>query len=231
MIRYALIENSLTPDPRDRRASVLAISTKTMEDVVDKMISRGSTVTKAEALSVFEEFSLAIAQLVEEGHNIITPLFNIRVSITGVFVDVNDSYDASRHQLNVRVNPGPRLKEIVDHLKVEKVTATKPMPTLDVFRDITSKTENDVLTPGGVGKIFGSLLKFDTTKPEQGVFFTNATGAVTRVDTIVDASPSIITFVIPSTLVAGKYSVSVRSVINDTKDLREGFLIDDLTVK
>lgn len=231
MIKYSLYENHLTPDPDDQMAVVQPISTKSMEDVVDQMISRGSTVTKAEALSVMEEFAVALVQLVKDGHNVVTPLFNVAVSIRGTFVDASDAFDSSRHTVKVRVLPGRRLKEVVSKLKVEKVQGTKPLPVLQAFKDVTSKTESDIVTPGGVGQILGNALKFDAADAAQGVFFTALNGTVTKVETLVDATPTKITFVTPATLTAGEYSLSVRTLLLGTKDVREGYLFDNMTVK
>jgi hypothetical protein len=231
MIKYSLFENHLTPDPDDQLAVVQPISTKSMEDVVDQMISRGSTVTKAEALSVMEEFALALMQLVKDGHNVITPLFNVAVSIRGTFVNASDAFDVARHTVKIRILPGRRLKDVADKVKVEKVQATKPLPILQSFRDVTSKTESDILTPGGVGHILGSALKFAAADATQGVFFTALNGTVTKVEVVADATPSKIIFVIPATLVAGEYSLSVRTLLLNTKDIREGYLLDNITVK
>ncbi|AYB34068.1 DNA-binding domain-containing protein [Chryseolinea soli] len=231
MIRYSLVENNLTPDPDDHVAGVQPIGTKTMEQVVDMMISRGSTVTKAEALSVFEELTLAMVQVVRDGYNVVTPLFNASVSIVGVFTNANDVFNPSRHELKVRIKPGLRMKEAVNKMKVEKVATVKPMPVLQSFKDITSATESDVLTPGGVGQIMGTNLKFNSAEATQGVFFTGSNGTTIKAETIVSNMPSEVIFVIPATLTAGTYSISVRSVLKNTKDLREGFLIDDVTVK
>ena len=231
MIKYSLFENNLTPDPDDQLAVVQPISTKSMEDVVDQMISRGSTVTKAEALSVMEEFALALIQIVKDGHNVTTPLFNMAVSIKGTFANASDAFDSTRHTVKVRLLPGRRLKDAVNKVKVEKVQATKPLPVLQSFKDVTSKTESDTLTPGGVGHILGSVLKFDAADATQGVFFTALNGTVTKVETVVEAIPSKIIFVIPATLTAGEYSLSVRTLLLNTKDIREGYLLDNITVK
>lgn len=59
-LKFALFENHLTSDPSDYMAVVQYLQSKEQEDVFDLMINRGSTVTKAEALSVFEEYFLAI---------------------------------------------------------------------------------------------------------------------------------------------------------------------------
>ena len=231
MIKYSLFENRLTPDPDDQMAVVQPISTKSMEEVVDLMISRGSTVTKAEALSVMEELSVAMAQLLKDGHNIVTPLFNISMSIMGKFNNAGDSYDASRHEIKVRMKAGKRLKQVVNQVKVEKVQAIIPLPLLQSFKDVTSKTESDLATPGGIGHIVGSALKFDAGDAAQGVFFTALNGTATKVETVADASPSRIIFIIPPALVPGEYSVSLRTIMLGNKEIREGFLLDDLTVK
>lgn len=230
MVKYTLFENPLTPDPDDQKAVVVPISTKSVEEVVDMMISRGSTVTKAEALSVLEELSLAVAQLVKDGHNVVSPLFNVSLSIKGTFADANDSFDAARHTISVRMQPGMRLKEIVRQIKVEKVASSKPLPILQSFKDVTSSTTNTA-TPGGAAHIAGSALKFDVADPTQGVFFTALNGASTKVAIIADAKPSKIIFIIPATLAAGEYSISVRTLMPGTKELREGFLVQNVTVK
>jgi len=231
MIKYSLFENRLTPDPDDQVAVVQPISTKSMEEVVDLMISRGSTVTKAEALSVMEELSLAVAQLVKDGHNIVTPLFNISLSIQGKFDNVSDSFDAARHTIRVRVRPGSRLKRVAGLVKVEKVQAILPLPVLQGFKDQTTNTDNDIATPGGIGHITGSALKFDTADAKQGVFFTAANGTVTKAETIAHATPTKIIFIVPAGLAVGDYSVSLRALMQGNKEIREGFLVDDVTVK
>ncbi|MBL0743487.1 DNA-binding domain-containing protein [Chryseolinea lacunae] len=230
MVKYMLFENPLTPDPDDQKAVVVPISTKSMEEVVDMMISRGSTVTKAEALSVLEELSLAVAQLVKDGHNVVSPLFNVSLSIRGTFADANDSFDAARHTISVRVQPGLRLKEMVSQIRVEKIMSFKPLPILQSFKDLTSKADSTA-TPGGVAHIAGSALKFDAANAAQGVFFTALNGTLTKVDVIADAKPSKIIFIIPATLAAGEYSISVRTLMAGTKEMREGFLIKNVTVK
>lgn len=230
MLRYALFENKLTSDPDDHKAVVQPISTKTMEDVADLMVSRGSTVTRAEVLSVMEEFTLATMQFLRDGHNIITPLFKLSLSVSGVFDNAYDTYDTSRHEVNVCINPGMRLREVPTLVKLEKVTSIRPMPVLQSFRDVTSGKENETLTPGGVGRIIGTLLRFDVADPDQGVFFTAMNGFVTKVEILASQKPSEVIFVIPATLTPGEYSLSVRATLNRGKDIREGFLIENLRI-
>jgi hypothetical protein len=78
-LKFALFGNHLTSDPNDYMAVVQDLKNKTQEDVFNLMISRGSTVTRAEALSVFEEYGNAIGQLVKDGCSVNTRYLTCQV--------------------------------------------------------------------------------------------------------------------------------------------------------
>ncbi|MFZ6013071.1 MAG: DNA-binding domain-containing protein [Bacteroidota bacterium] len=226
MIQYFLMESSITHG--DYIAMVQTATTKRIDDVADAMISRGSTVTKAEVLSVLEEFRAAILSLVEEGHSIVTPVFKITPSISGTFRGPDDCFDDKRHTFNVRINAGLQLK--APRVKLKKIAAKKPMPILAAFKDLESGTTDSKITPGGIASISGHLLRFDKQDPQQGIFFTARDGTVTRVTTVVRHMPSELIFAVPNNLAPGKYSVSVRTILKSAKDLREGILNRGLEV-
>lgn len=232
MIKYALFENSMTSDPSDRVAVTQINQSLTLEEVFEQMSSRGSTVTRAEALSVFEELCLAIVQLVKAGNSVNTPLFNISPSISGVFDGDDDTFDASRHKVKLRINPGSRLREVERQISVEKVSAERPQPTPLRFYDNTSESQDDVITPGGGARLVGTLLKYDEDDTQQGIFFVNtSTSAATRVNgKLLRNKPGELIFVIPNELVPGAYRMDVRTVMKGTKALRTGALPYELTV-
>src|ERR1044072_4521512 len=111
MLKFSLFENPITLDPKDRTAVTQINQSYTLEEVFEQMSSRGSTVTKAEALSVYEELCLAIEQLVKDGNSVNTPLFNVWSSIVGVFKGDDDNFHPLRHQVKLRITPGTRLRE------------------------------------------------------------------------------------------------------------------------
>ena len=84
------------------------------------MIDRGSTVTKAEARAVLEEYGAAMIYLLKEGYTINTSLFKIALGIGGVFTDENDVFDPARHQINLNVSAGDRLGVQVGQLRDER---------------------------------------------------------------------------------------------------------------
>jgi hypothetical protein len=77
------------------------------------MIEQGSTVVKADILSVLEDYHSAIENMVLEGMNVNTPGANYSVSIKGIFDGQADTYDPSRHQVSPSTNPGRRFRKAI----------------------------------------------------------------------------------------------------------------------
>lgn len=230
-LEYALFENNLTTDPNDYVAIPQNAVTKNLEDIIEMATGKGSTVTKAEALAFMEEFGYAIESLLKDGNSINTPLFKLNVRITGVFNGLNDSYDSNRHAVKVYANAGSRFKDINKKIDLKKVTASRPMPLIQDFKDVISNTHNDVLSPGGVGQLTGSRLKIDDTDPTQGIFLVAALGgSETKITTLVRNKPADIIFTIPTGLAKGEYSLEVRIKLQNTKELRIATIDDTLTV-
>jgi hypothetical protein len=231
-LTYYLVDNTMTPDPLDRRAIVLPRQSYDIDSVIDQMISRGSTVTKAEALSVFEELSLAIENILKEGNSINTPLFKITPSISGVFINDEDSFDSSRHGVKLRIHPGLRLRQTESKITVERTTGVRPQPTLIHYDDNASNSQDDVITLGKPARVTGSLLKFDEADLQQGIFFINiGNGNATRVaGKTVKNKPGELIFTNPADLVPGTYRLEVRAILAGTKTGRSGALPAELTV-
>jgi hypothetical protein len=231
-LKYALVSNPMTPDPNNWMAISSANQGLTLEDVIDKMISRGSTVTRAEALSVFEELSLAIELLVKDGNSINTPLFKISPTVSGTFASDDDSFDYKRHRVKLRLNPGVRLRSAGQNISVEKVASEKPKPVLMHFYDNTTGMQDETLTPGGAGRIVGNMLKYAEADLLQGIFFISVSNdTASRVTgKLLRNKPGELIFIIPPDIPIGKYRVEVRGLAYNSKTLRTGALPYELTV-
>jgi len=228
-INYALYENNLTTDPRDYMARVSTTATAEIGDVTQRMVDRGSTVVKADILSVLEDYYSAIEIMVLEGQAVNTPLAHFKTTVKGVFDGPTDAFDPQRHQIEGIVSPGKRFRAAVrDKARVEKTEAGRPSPMLLEFIDLNTGEKNGVLTSGGLGHISGHRLKFEMADAAQGVFFIAADGTESRVAVMAMNKPGQLIFSTP-TLTAGEYTLAVRAVFNaDT--LRTGLLPGVLTV-
>src|SRR5699024_8087504 len=104
-------------------------------------------------------------------------------------------------------------------------------PMVRYFKDFSSDTVNQTLTPGAPAEIRGSDLKVDPADTSQGVFFIAADGTETRAATIMRNMPSNLIFMVPGGLAAGEYEVEVRMQPKDNStDIRSGRLNGTLTV-
>jgi len=222
-LKFALFENHLTSDPNDYMAVVQDVPAKTQDDVINLMIGRGSTVTKAEALSVFEEYGNAIEQLIKDGCSVNTPLFNLSPSVKGIFTGPDDSFNSARHTVKLNITPGTRLRVMSQQVSVERVKGVSPGPVPDSLDDLGTGTRNEQLTPGNIAQLRGSLLKFDTEDPAQGIFLIAPDGSEFKAATIARNKPAQIDFLVPA-LSQGEYRLEIRTVIYKGKELKKGSL-------
>lgn len=230
-LEYELRDLAITPDPNDRRAQVVRYPVANEAMIVDFMCSPGSTVTKAEALANFEQVKGAYEYFLKMGYGIKTSLIDVRPTITGVFIDKNDRFDPSRHQINFRVKLGKRYADAQRNVKTKFVKSAEALPEVDEFWDGTTNTTNELATPGKICKISGNRLKLDLADMEQGIFFISKDGSKTvRVSIIAECKNSSLVFETPSELPSGEYTVEVRTYINSGKDLKKGRLADMLTI-
>ncbi|PNE27919.1 hypothetical protein BHU09_09990 [Tannerella sp. oral taxon 808] len=86
--------------------------------------------------------------------------------------------------------------------------------TIYLVEDLSNDTPTNTLTKGKNARILGSMVKIDGEDPSVGVTFTNtATKTATRVDSkdVIRNKPSELIILVPDTLAAGKYEVSVTT--------------------
>jgi hypothetical protein len=230
-IHYVLFENKLTSAPDDYMARVQPTGTAELDDVIDRMIDMGSTVGKADAFSVLEDYYSAIESMVLEGKNVNTPAANYKASIRGVFDGPEDSFDPERHQLRGAVSSGKRFRDTIEeHGEPVKREAVKPRPNPLEYIDFTHEASNSTLTPGGMGQVVGHRLKFDPTDEAQGIFFVAEDGTETKVAVVGRNKPAELIFMVPDSLTAGQYTLEVRAVLPMRDDLRVGVLDASLVV-
>ena len=229
-IQYALYPNPLTDGSDDQRAVIQNQESRTTEDIINEIVGRGSTVTRAELLAVIEEYEATITKFVANGDRVNTPLVNISSSISGIFANTDDHYDSRRHQIKLNVNPGLRLKEAIEDMTTQKVNARQRRPQVTMVEDHMSGTKNDKITPGGMLKISGSLLKYNPEDIEQGVFLMATDGSETKLGPVIRNKPSTLIITVPDGLPTGNYKLEVRSIIRRTTALRRGRLLTALSV-
>ena len=211
-------------------ARVQTIDTVQMRELVDRIVAHGSTVGRADILSVLDDYHTIIADLLMLGMSVTTPTACYRPGIAGTFTGLGDSFDPARHLLVPRIRSGALLRaKIANEGRTAKELAEKPRPMLVEYLDLASGAANTVLTPGEGAHLSGRLLRFDPADPAQGVFFVTATGTRTRAERYLDVRPGKVILLAPA-LPAGEYEVEVKALFNGTGEVRSGKLEALLTV-
>lgn len=231
-LQYYLIPNHIRSDADHYLAISKHSKSVTLDDVFDRMTREGSTITKAEALAVFEEITQRITEFVQEGYSVKTPLVNIRSDVSGKFIDDEDNFDHERHKVKINVSVGKRLRAISSDIKPVKISSQKRLPEPTSYIDSRSGTVNELITPKEGAKLTGSLLKFDEDDPEQGIYFINKeTSEEVKVEqAMLKNKPSTLIFMNPD-LPSGTYLLEIRSIVYNTSHVRTGRLSKQLSVK
>ncbi|BDC96667.1 DNA-binding domain-containing protein [Treponema saccharophilum] len=235
MAKYSLRDNPLTEDPNDKLAALEDVKSLTKEEIIDRILKRGNTMTKTDLLAAINAYEEECAIITEEGSAINTPLFNTSLAIQGKFDNGDDVFDLRRHALKVNVAAGTVLKEAAGKVKLTKVQGTTSAPWITGVRDTLSDAEDRSgnLKAGSVIEVTGAKLKFDNADGEQGVFLVGGASEI-RCTQVVENKPSKVLFVLPMDTAAGSYTLEVRTKNTgnktDGKTLKKGAFEKSVTV-
>ena len=221
MLKYSLRENLLTPAPDDYMAQVTDVRSYTLDEIIDLMMEKGTTLTRADVAATLQVYGEVVSAIIKDGSAVNTPLMNTSMSISGVFDGANDSFDKKRHTVNLNITAGTLLRDAVTKVKCEKTEGVSTDPYITEVTDIVTGTVNTTLTKGGVVQLVGSRLKFDAKDTAQGIFFVPETGNPVRAAVIAENKPARLMAIIPADLAAGTYYIEVRTkYANATKQLK-----------
>ena len=234
MLKYCLRENLLTPAPDDYMAQVADVRSYTLDEIIDLMMDKGTTLTRADVAATLQVYGEVVSAIIKDGAALNTPLMNTALSISGVFNGANDSFDKKRHTVNLNITAGILLRDVLPKIKCEKTEAASTDPYITEVADIVSGKVNEVLTKGGVVQLVGSRLKFDAKDAAQGIFFVPETGEAVRASVIAENKPARLMAIIPADLPAGTYYIEVRTKLSGggtkLKSAKKGTFGKPLTV-
>ena len=228
-VPYILRKNHLTAREDDYSAKPVVFESINQEELVKRVATKHSSLNETDILLAVKAYETEINEELIAGHNIITPMCNISLSISGVFDREVTEFDPEIHKLKLNYRPGVDFKNTTDQIHLVKITAAEVVPEIELFEDAESKTQNDKVTPGKAGTIKGDKLKINTEDAEEGIFFVGEDESSFKVVNFLRNKPAEIIFMIPDTLIAGNYHLQVRSKM-DGKSLRISELDFELTV-
>ncbi|MDE6705448.1 MAG: DUF4469 domain-containing protein [Treponemataceae bacterium] len=218
MLKYSLRENLLTPEPDDCMAQVQDVRSYSQDEIIDLMMRRGTTLTRADVAAVLQVYTEVVGELTADGSAVNTPLFNTSFSVSGVFNGMSDMFDKSRHSVSVNVNAGTALREAVKSVKTEKTEGANTGPYITEATDVVSGAVNSAVTAGGILRLTGSRLKFDAADAAQGVFLVpEGAGDAVRCGVVAENKPARVMVMIPADIAPGTYYAEVRTKVDASR--------------
>jgi hypothetical protein len=228
-IKYYLVSNPISKAVKNFIARVVPNETLDNEEIITKMLKRGTSATEADIRHILTLYFDVATDEVANGNSLTTPLANVRPGMQGTFDSASDTFDRSSHDTKASLSQGLLLEQKMATANVEKISAPAVSPLLVEYLDAKSKTSNSVLTPGSIGTLTGTDLKFNTSNVKEGVFFLDEAGAETKADVYSDVYDTEVKFVVPA-LATGIYSVELRKAYTKDNVIRRDSLDDNLTV-
>lgn len=229
-IHYALHKNNLTEEPNVYSAQVRCTMSAGTEQIVERMLKQGSTITRADTLAVLENAVDAIESMLLEGQRVnFGGLIDLFPRIRGKFTSLDDAFTHDRHVCDVAAACGARVRKSFRTMATpEKEIASPPVAQLTGYRDVYSGTTDSEITPAFAAVISGKNLQFDPDKADEGIYFvpTGAGQAVKAGNNLVlKNAPKQIMFTNPESIQPGtEYHLFVRNRPGGVQQLREGKL-------
>ncbi|MDR1223556.1 MAG: DUF4469 domain-containing protein [Tannerella sp.] len=209
-MNYFLVDNNLTFDSDDQIAIPTNILSFTDDQIIDRIMQRGTTLTRPDLLAGINAYQEEHGYIVEEGNGFNTGLITAGPGILGKFNSVTDSFDRLCHKTHYSVNFSRAIQEKVAKIKMSKVQAPNTGPVIAAIRDGVSGLTDGTLSTGGVLDITGSRLKVYPDLPDDGVYFIDSGGNEYKASTLVENKPSRLIVMLPS-LPSGSYTLEVRT--------------------
>lgn len=212
VLKAWLRKNQLTADPNDYMASADVIDSIDLSAIVDELVKEGMEIKRETVVDIISRYNRKAAELVVSGYNVNTGLVYMRPVIKGAFYE--KVWNPETNPVYVAINQGMDLRNAIAETTVEILgIQSDPLEIISLTDSTTGKTDG-TLTKGRNAELKGSYLKIVGENADCGVSFTNtATKEVTRLDMadIVINEPSRLLILVPATLAAGEYELSVTT--------------------
>lgn len=204
--------NLLTEDKSDYMAVPVTNGSLTIDDIVEDLRKEGMEIKVETATDVIKRFNRKVLERVLAGYNVNTGLVYMRPVIKGVFRDrvwnplIHRVYIAMTQVMEVR-------KAVADTIVNILGEQADPIALYSVTDSTTGATDG-TLTKGRNAELKGAYLKIVGDDPAVGITFRNIdTLEVIKLEAtdIVLNEPSRLLILVPATLAAGEYELTVTT--------------------
>ncbi|WP_282126207.1 DNA-binding domain-containing protein [Marinifilum flexuosum] len=222
-ISLLLYPNNISNQKNDYYAQVRYVGTITNKDIADLMIAEGSEYHKESIIDILTRCDRIKMEKLAEGYKINTELFQSHLSVKGHFNAASNGIDPEEHQIKLKFSASKRMRELLAKSKVRILGLANTKPKIGRVIDLTTKSENGLITPEQVLQIEGKRLKIRGDDSSVGVYLLNQkSNERIKCKQVVGNEPQKLLILLPD-LQAGEYLLEVytqfamnRKLINTT---------------
>jgi hypothetical protein len=205
-------DNHLTDRSDDRYGRVVHIASVTEDELIARTVEEGTDLKSETIKAAYNLLKRVALKAVCRGEIVNFGLGYTTLDVEGSFIGDAPQWDGKTNRLTARITASKELREALKATPVRVLGKAQEGNVINAVTDVATGKANEVLTPGGMANIKGNKIKIAGDSPDIGLFLTNqdTAEAVAVPMTAIGANdPSKIAFVIPATLVAGNYLLSI----------------------
>lgn len=198
--------NLLTKDvDNDYMAEVSTVkNTLRNEDIARRIVAKGSEVTYETMLSSIKKYDLVVREAIQQGYSVMTENCQFTPRVTGSWITPSDQFDPARHKITLDIVETNIMREALAKIGVEVLGVKESGAGIDRVTDGFTGKIDGTITIGDVIDIEGDKIKVLGESAEVGVFFVDASGAVTQATGRLRRNdPKFVQIQVPATLTAG----------------------------
>ena len=220
-MKYYTTKNTLT-NSGNYIARVVVNKAYTEDEVIDKLLRKRNLVSKPDLRGVMSALKDTFVDIIREGNGLNLSWLKLSFSMKGNFRTANAQRDPEKNTLEINLNPGSLLTDVLDEVELERMSKPSFGPVIAGFFDATSRTNNSRITPGEQFEITGERLRIDgRNRDETGLYLRAEDGTEIKVDKLLRNDPGYISGRMPDILESGNYKLVIKTQYSKPQFLSE----------
>lgn len=207
-----LKKNPLTDDPNDFSGMLSSMGNIDMSGILDEIVEDGIEVKRDTLESSVKRFHNKVLDKLFSGFNVNTGLVYMRAVPKGPLY--GKTWNPKKNWIEINITQGAGMRKEAAEVEVEILGELSDPIELYSLTDSTTGKTDGMLTKGRNAELKGSYIKLTGDNPAVGITFRNlSTGVETRLapEDIVLNEPSRLLILVPATLDAGDYELTVKT--------------------
>jgi len=217
-----LYDLAITTRKDDRFGRIVLKKSLTEDDLIDIAVTRRTDLNPSTLRACMKILRDVAMEEVVNGSSVQFGLSFYQLGVEGVFIGDNAQWDSSQHSLSINSVPVADLRSAAKAVSVNVRGMASSGTFINKVTDVSSNLVNSRLTPGGGVNVTGTRIRIAGEADGVGLSLINqSTKAVVSIpmSAILTNDPSKLTFVVPATLPAGDYKLSIGTQYSNSSTL------------